>query len=92
MIDDTATTEDHGREGSAAACQVLLLLHKHRPLGLSADDLSVFLGRARVDIKQALIGLRERARVAPVGRGTAARWVLQQDVQATSTAQPITAP
>lgn len=81
--DDTT----HGREGSAPACQILLLLHRHRPLGLSRSDLSVFTGLPSDVIGQALIGLQSRRRAVCMGRGTAARYVLQQDAGRAAAAQ-----
>lgn len=67
-----------GREGSAQAVQVLLLLHRHGAAGLTTGDLQVFLGLDRTTVRVVLDGLQYRNRVACTGRGQAARWVLIQ--------------
>ena len=65
--------EDHGREGSIAACAVLVLLARH-PHGLSLADLVTLLGLPSATLRQALIGLSERRRIKSVGHGMGARW------------------
>ena len=62
-----------GQEGSAEAVSILLLLHRHGEM--SAGDIAQLLGLERSDIVPALLGLRERHRIALIdGHGMAARW------------------
>lgn len=75
---DIEPPDTPGREGSAQAVQVLLLLHRHGPAGLSTGDLQVFLGLDKTTVRVVLDGLSARVRVACVGRGQAARWMLIQ--------------
>lgn len=70
-----------GREGSAAAVQLLLLLHTHAQ-GLPINALVSFTGLRRETVILALDGLKGRHRVCCIGRTTAARWMLAQHAQA----------
>lgn len=67
-----------GREGSAQAVQVLLLLHRHGAAGLTTGDLQVFLGLDKDTVRLVLDGLAYRHRVARVGSQNRARWMLIQ--------------
>jgi hypothetical protein len=66
-----------GREGSDAAVRLLLLLHR-RPEGLSLSGIATVSGLLPGVAEVALDGLKSRHRVACVGRGKAARWMLTQ--------------
>lgn len=73
MDDSTFMPVDHGREGSAAGCAVLVALHA-RPDGMPLADLVEQLQLPAATLRQAIIGLSERRRVKSIGHGMGARW------------------
>lgn len=66
-----------GREGSAEACAILLLLHRH-PQGLPPAEVAVLVNAPRPAVDDALWGLKSRNRVVCTGRSTGTRWLLAQ--------------
>jgi hypothetical protein len=60
-------------EGSAAACRLLLCLHRH-PDGLSVASLSSLTGLDLYTVRDALGGLAQRCRAANVRRGGLIIW------------------
>jgi hypothetical protein len=70
-----------GREGSPAAVQLLLLLHRHTE-GLPINAIVGYTGLRRETVILALDGLKARHRVCCIGRTQAARWLLAQHAQA----------